>query len=488
MKSSDPAPPPVRILDSMTLTYEVVDPATLEVVGSAPENTVEDVDAAVARARAAGRAWQALRRAGRAEVLLRAAEDLTGRAQEIGHLLSLEQGKPAAEAVTEVLVGASLIEHYARLDWDEVAHLPSRADRTVRVHHAPVGVVATITPWNFPLSLLLVKLAPALAAGCTVVAKPSESTPLSTRAVVDTLAGVLPADVLQAVTGTGKTVNVALSEHPGIRKISFTGSTGVGTAIAAQAAPTVKRLTLELGGNDPAIVLDDADLGTTAAGIVASAFRNAGQVCMAVKRVYVPRALEPAMVEALVAATDHHVLGHGIEPGTTMGPMHTEAQRAHVLELVDAARADGATVATGGSASCALPGWFLAPTVVANARPGMPLVDDEQFGNALPVVAYDDLDAVLDRLEVETFGLGASIWTPDLDRADTVADRLEVGTVWVNQHTVVEPDAPFGGWKQSGLGRERGRRGLEEYLETRTVNTRPHAAPATGPIRKDPLR
>jgi acyl-CoA reductase-like NAD-dependent aldehyde dehydrogenase len=320
-----------------------------------------------------------------------------------------------------------------------------------------------------------VKLAPALVAGCTVVSKPSPTTPLSTIALVQLLNEVLPAGVLQVRTGSRRTVNVALSTLPGVRKISFTGSTEVGTAIAQQAAPTVKRVTLELGGNDPAIVLEDADAEVAARGIVGSAFRNAGQVCMAVKRVYVPRSRRGELAEAIAAEAARHVLGHGIAAGTTMGPMHNAAQLQLVRGLVDSAVGAGARVVTGGTAGCDLPGYFLSPTVVADAEPGMDLVDQEQFGAALPIVAYDDLDATIAHVNAGEFGLGASVWSPDAGRAHAVASRLEAGTVWINQHTLVEPDAPFGGWKASGIGRERGRWGLEEYLETRVINARPHS-------------
>jgi len=454
--------------------YDVLDPATLEVVGQAPEHTEQDVAAAVAAARTAAPGWAGDREARRAA--LRACAALIRReVNRLATLLSREQGKPLADAAGEFTVAAGLFDYYADLAWDEVEPLAPRADRTLEVHYRPVGVVGTITPWNFPVSLLCVKLAPALVAGCTVVAKPSPSTPLSTIALVDLLNEVLPAGVLQVRTSSRRTVNVALSTLPGVRKISFTGSTDVGISITQQAAPTVKRVTLELGGNDPAIVLEDADAETTARGIVGSAFRNAGQVCMAVKRVYVPRSRRHEFAEAIAAEAARHVVGHGIADGTTMGPMHTAAQLNLVRGLVDSAVGSGARVVTGGGPGCDLPGHFLAPTVVADAEAGMGLVEQEQFGAALPIIAYDDLDATAARLNAGEFGLGASVWSPDAVRAHAVASGLEAGTVWINQHTLVEPDAPFGGWKASGIGRERGRWGLEEYLETRVINARPHS-------------
>jgi len=454
--------------------YQVLDPATLEVVGQAPENTEQDVERAVTAARAAAPGWATDREARRSA--LRSAAALIRRdIDSLATLLSREQGKPKAEAVGEFSVAAGLFDHYAGMVWEEVEPLPPRADRTLEVQYRPVGVVGTITPWNFPISLLCVKLAPALVAGCTVITKPSPSTPLSTIALVNLLNEILPAGVLQTRTSSRRTVNVALSTSPGIRKISFTGSTDVGISIAQQAAPTVKRVTMELGGNDPAIVLDDADIAVTARGIVGSAFRNAGQVCMAVKRVYVPRSRCTELAEAIAVEASRHVLGHGIADRTTMGPMHNESQLKLVHRLVDTAVGAGASIITGGSSGCDLPGYFLSPTVVIGAEPGMDLVEQEQFGAALPIVAYDSLDETIAGLNAGEFGLGASVWSPDQERAYATASRIEAGTVWINQHTQVEPDAPFGGWKASGVGRERGRWGLEEYLETRVINARPHS-------------
>lgn len=454
--------------------YDVLDPATLELVGQAPEHSGQDVEQAVAAARAAAPGWAADREA-RRDALRAGAKLIRRDLDRLATLLSREQGKPKTEAAGEFSVAAGLFEYYADLAWDEMEPLAPRADRTLEVHNRPVGLVGTITPWNFPISLLSVKLAPALVAGCTVISKPSPSTPLSTIALVDLLNEVLPAGVLQARTSSRRTVNVALSTSPGIRKISFTGSTDVGISIAQQAAPTVKRVTMELGGNDPAIVLDDADIAVTARGIVGSAFRNAGQVCMAVKRVYVPRSRSNELAEAIAAEAARHVLGHGIDDGTTMGPMHNEPQLKLVRGLVDSAVGSGARVITGGNPGCDLPGYFLSPTVVIDAEPGMDLVEQEQFGAALPIVAYDDLEATIAHLNAGEFGLGASVWSPDAQRAYDTASQIEAGTVWINQHTLVEPDAPFGGWKSSGVGRERGRWGLEEYLETRVINARPHA-------------
>lgn len=455
-------------------TYEVYDPATLEVVGEAPHHGEDDVRAAVKAAEQVAAPWAADREA-RRENLRAIAGAIRADEERLSSLLTREQGKPLAQSIAEFRAGAELFEYYADVEWPEVEHLAPREGRNVEVQNRPVGVVGTITPWNFPVSLLCAKLAPALVAGCTVISKPSPTTPLSTIALVDLANEHLPAGVLQVRTSPRRSVNVALSTLPGIRKLSFTGSTEVGTAVAAQAAESVKRVTLELGGNDPAVVLDDADIEVTARGIAGSAFRNSGQVCMAVKRVYAPRRLAADLSDAIASAAAEHQVGHGLTPGVTMGPMHNAKQLELVNSMVRQATDAGARVVAGDQPGTDLPGHFLVPTVVAGAQAGMALVDEEQFGNALPVVAYDDVDSVLSQFSTEEFGLGASVWSSDLDRAQAAAARIEAGTVWVNQHTVVEPDAPFGGWKSSGIGRERGRWGLEQYLEPRTINARAHA-------------
>lgn len=454
--------------------YDVIDPATLEVVGQAPHHDEADVREAVAAAQSVAGDWAADRDM-RRSCLRSIAAAIRDDEDRLSRILSREQGKPLAQALSEFRAGADLFEYYAELQWNEVEDLEPRSGRELQVQHRPVGLVGTITPWNFPISLLCVKLAPALVSGCTVIAKPAPTTPLSTIALVDVAVAHLPPGVLQVRTSPRRTVNVALTTTPAVRKISFTGSTEVGTAVAAQAAQSVKRVTLELGGNDPAIVLDDANIEFTARQIAGSAFRNAGQVCMAVKRVYAPRHLADELADAIAAVALDYSIGHGILEGVTMGPMHNANQLELVRSMILEASDEGARIVTGNEPGTDLPGHFLAPTVLARATDGMRLVDQEQFGNALPVVGYDNLDSTLEQLSQEDFGLGASVWSPDIDRAREIASKIEAGTVWINQHTVVESDAPFGGWKSSGLGRERGRWGLQQYLEPRTVNARPHA-------------
>jgi acyl-CoA reductase-like NAD-dependent aldehyde dehydrogenase len=452
---------------------EIRDPATLEVVGRAPTHGPADVDRAVAITLAAANDWSADQPA-RLAVLRRVAADLLQREDEFAQLITREQGKTLTESRAEVRSSAGLLAAAAELPWDERLPLPARDGRRVSVDRRPVGPVAAITPWNYPLALLASKLGPAMAAGCTVVVKPAMTTPLSTQLLIELIAAVTPDGVVTGVYGDAE-VSRSLSEHEGIRKVSFTGSVAVGSALMKQAARSLKRLTLELGGNDPAIVLDDVDVTETARRIVESAFRNARQVCLAVKRVYVRRGLADAMTEALAAAARETVVGHGIDQATTMGPHHASADRERVRSLIDAAVSDGGTLVVGGNPGCSLPGYFLAPAVVGRASHTTALVQQEQFGAALPIVSFDDTERLIEGLNREPHGLAASVWSADLERAETLARRLDVGTVWVNQHSVMEVDAPFGGWRLSGLGRERGIWGLEEYLETRTINVRSDA-------------
>lgn len=450
--------------------YSVFDPAALTLLGTVPDFGEADVARAVEAAERAAVQWSRDLEVRR--VLMRqAAEQVRAHQADIASTLTLEQGKPVRDAMAEVGVCADLLDYYSTLPFEDTVHLPERSGRTPRVQYRPVGVVGAITPWNFPLSLLMVKTAPALLAGCTVVARPSATTPMSTIQLFEVLGRVLPGDVVQVCTGQDRTVSVALANHPGVRKLSFTGSTGVGISLAQRALGTVKRVTLELGGNDPAIVLEDVNIEAVARQLMGSAFKNSGQVCMAAKRIYVPESIASSFVDAAAAVIDEFTLGHGLEPDTSHGPLHNQSQLQVVSGLVDEARAAGGRVVTGGrAAEVGLPGYFYEPTLVADCRAGMALVDQEQFGNALPIVAYRDLDDAVAQANDSEFGLGASVWGTDLERADDVAGRLEAGTVWVNQHTVVELDAPFGGWKQSGLGRERGRAGLDPYLEPRTIN------------------
>ena len=338
-------------------------------------------------------------------------------------------------------------------------------DRQARaeVVRRPMGVVAAITPWEFPILLACWKIGPGLRAGNTMVLKPSPYTPLSTLRMVEILNQVLPPGVLNVVSG-GDDLGRWITSHPTPRKVSFTGSVEVGKQVAAATAPDLKRVTLELGGNDPAILLDDVDPATVADEVFWGAFMNSGQVCSAIKRIYAPEAIYDDVVEALAAKAASVKMGDGFEDGVELGPINNAAQFERVKELVADAVSEGATVAAGGAAVDG-PGYFFQPTVLANLTDGTRIVDEEQFGPAVPVISYRDIDEVVARANATNFGLSGSVWGTDTDRASAVAADLECGTVWVNAHIALPPHQPFGGFKWSGVGVENGPWGFAAFTE-----------------------
>jgi acyl-CoA reductase-like NAD-dependent aldehyde dehydrogenase len=461
---------PDLVIDGRVVTtaerLDVLNPATGALVGTAPSCTREQLDLAFAAAEWAAAGWRSSDRA-RRDAIGAAAAALAGAIDEIAPLLQAEQGKPMREARREVEAAAYWLGHYETSD---LARETLRDDRRalVEVRRRPVGVVAAITPWNFPLLLACWKIGPALAAGCTMVLKPSPFTPLSTLRMVEVLNTALPTGVLTGVAGRDE-LGPWMTAHPAVRKITFTGSVATGKRVMAAAADDLKRVTLELGGNDAAILLDDVDAGATAKRLFWSAFLNAGQLCCAVKRVYVPRAKKDELVEALAAEAAAVVVGDGAVRGTTMGPLVNAAQRDHVRGLVDEAVRAGARSTNAGAA---VPdgGHFFAPTILDGADDAMRIVADEQFGPALPVVAYDDVEDALARANASHFGLGGSVWSPDEERAAALAERLECGTAWVNTHYANDPGQPFGGLKWSGVGVENGHWGVETFTDVQVVH------------------
>ncbi|GAA1838605.1 aldehyde dehydrogenase family protein [Pseudonocardia ailaonensis] len=441
---------------------DVIDPATEQVCGQAPDCSPEQLDEALEAAATAFRGWSALDGEYRAKSLVAAADTLERETEELAALLTAEQGKPLGQARTEIASAVRWLRYFAGfrpgrevVQDDEVA--------SVEVVRRPLGVVGAITPWNFPISLAFWKIAPALAAGNAVVVKPSPYTPLTTLRVGELLRGVLPDGVLSVVSG-GDALGARLTRHPVPRKISFTGSTATGRKVFAAAADDLKRVTLELGGNDPAIVLDDADVAAIAPRLFLTSFANSGQVCVAVKRVYAPRRLYAELVDALVEQASAVRMGDGRDPGNLLGPVNNRPQLDRVSDLVADAVSRGAVAAAGGS-RLDRDGYFYAPTVLAGAEDGMAVVDEEQFGPALPVVAYDDVDEVLERANASHFGLAGSVWGTDVERAARIAGRLEVGTSWVNAHMALAPHIPFAGARWSGIGTENGRWGFEEFTQ-----------------------
>jgi len=456
----------------VTAEYEVIDPATLELVDVVAEMTAADLDSTVSRAAAAQIVWECDADA-RRQYLRHMADILDEHGEELARLLSREQGKVISLARTEIAMSKAIFLSYADLAIEEL-ELPDRNGRSVSVLNRPYGVVAAITPWNYPLTLLNVKLAPALLAGNTVVVKPARTTPLATRRMLELFAEILPPAVVQLVTG--REAGHALAGHGGVGKVAFTGSTEVGQLLMHGAARTMTRLTLELGGNDAAIVLPESNLEFTVNGIMESAFRNAGQTCMSVKRVYVPRSQYAEYVDAFAANAARITVGRGLDESIKMGPLHSSGQLETVTGLRDDAIARGARMVAGGGRGSELPGWFHEATILADVDPTAPVVVEEQFGSVLPVVAYDDPAILIDQINQQPFGLGGSVWSADVELASALARKMDVGLAWVNQHNVVELDAPFGGRGLSGLGRERGRWGLESFFEPTTLNVRAQSA------------
>jgi len=457
---------------------EVRNPAdTSEVVGTYPLLGAGDVDAAVEAARKAQTEWAARPAVERAAVLAEAADRIAG-LDGLDELLIREQGKVAWEAGFEVGFFEAMSSYYAAMApaLDEGELVVDDGLGQLRVFSEPVGIVGAITPWNWPFALTAVKVVPALLAGNAVIVKPASNTPLTVMRALGAIADLFPSGLLSVVTGPGSTVGRRLLEHPLVRKVSLTGSTETGREAAAVAGQTVKNLTLELGGNDAALVLDDAVIDEGLCGnIVSGAFTTTGQLCFGVKRVYAPRALAAELADGLCSILDQYTVGDGLVPGISMGPLNNRAQRDFVAELVADAEARGGVVRRCGEmAGDPDRGWFLSPAVVTGLDDSARLVAEEQFGPALPVLAYDSLDEAIDRVNASEFGLASSIWTADEDRAVGLARRIQAGTTFVNNHGLfaIDLSGPFGGVKQSGLGRELALPGLAAYTEPHTVSTR----------------
>ncbi|MFF3035833.1 aldehyde dehydrogenase family protein [Streptomyces rubiginosohelvolus] len=446
--------------------FAVLDPATGEAFDEAPDQRAQELDAAVRRAHEAWRSWRS-DPAARAAALLASADAVEAAGPELAPLLTREQGKPLTESYAEIARTA------ARLRWFAASAPEPRTIRDGRAVHSEIrwrslGPVAAIVPWNFPLQLASAKFAPALAAGNTVVLKPSPFTPLATRLLGSVLSAALPEGVLTMITGR-EPLGALLASHPGIRHVTFTGSVPTGRAVAAGAASGLARITLELGGNDAAILLDDVDVERIADRLFWAAFRNCGQVCMAVKRVYAPARLHDRVVEALAARAKAVVVGAGLDEGTELGPLNNAAQLARVERYTARALADGARAAAGGH-RLDRPGWFHAPTVLTDVPPDSPVVAEEQFGPVLPVLPYGSVDEAVDAANATRFGLGGSVWGTDLDRAEAVAGRLECGTVWINHHAELSLAQPFAGVKESGVGVAGGPWGLYGNLSPFVVH------------------
>jgi acyl-CoA reductase-like NAD-dependent aldehyde dehydrogenase len=448
-------------------TFPVLNPANGQLIAHAPECTPELLDAAVTSADEAREPWLA-DPAARSSALLEIAARVEGNLDELAALITEEQGKPLHEAKDELGGAVGDLRYYAGLNVP-VDTVADTDDLVVQVLRRPVGAIAAITPWNFPLGTAMSKLAPALAAGCTIVLKPSPYTPLSSLRFGELVRDALPPGVLNVVSGNDS-LGSLMTSHPLVRMISFTGSVATGKKIAVAAAADVKRVLLELGGNDPAIVLDDADVDAAADGVFANAFANCGQICVAIKRVYAPKALYGQLVDALADRARAARIGDGRDPGTDIGPLCNPVQRERIQELVGDALQSGIRVATGGAVTDG-PGYFYEPTVLAGLNGNERIVVEEQFGPALPIIEYSDIEEAIAEANDSHYGLGASVWTSDPERGRTLAPQVESGTVWVNTHQAGIPGQPFGGLKWSGIGVEGGPWGMLAYTELQAIHT-----------------
>jgi acyl-CoA reductase-like NAD-dependent aldehyde dehydrogenase len=450
-------------------TLDVINPATGQVFAIAPRADAAQAEQAIAAAKAAFPAWAALSYADRAAKVSALAEAIEKRSDEFSRLITQEVGKPLIEAGFEVAETVDALHFFAaqRL---EPKVIRDTAEELIVEQHYPQGVVAAITPWNFPVALLAYKIGAALMAGNPVICKPAPTTPLSTLLIGEIAADIFPAGVFQVLVDQND-LGPLLTSHPSIAHVSFTGSTPTGKKVLGSAAETLKRFTLELGGNDAAIVLDDIDVKEMAPAIFGAAFINCGQVCFATKRVYAPRHMVDDLAAELARLAKEAKVGDGLEEGTTIGPIQNKTQFDKVLGFIESARADGGIFLTGGKVKDG-GGYFIEPTIVTGLAHDARLVREEQFGPVLPVLPYDSIEEAIGYANEIEYGLGGIIWTSNVERGAEVASKIETGTIWVNRHLVLPKDVPFGGAKQSGIGVQNGIEGIEDFTQRRVLSVK----------------
>jgi len=455
--------------------FPVHNPATGEIVGEAPLGGEDDVRSAVEAAGEAFADWSAKNPRDRAKVLFFAAEEVRRRNTDLGALLTAEQGKPIREAVDEINGFANILEYYYALSAGERGEYRDlRGYGHTIVRRRPLGICGAIIPWNMPAIIMGWKIGAALTAGNTMVLKPATTAPLTCIRLAEILEGAgLPPGALNVVTGPGETVGREIARNPEIRKVSFTGEAGTGRQVALDAAPALKRLTLELGGSDPMIVCDDADIPAAVEGVIRGRFYNCGQVCTAVKRLYVFDSIADEFVRRLKSRVEALVVGNGIDRGVGMGPLNNRAGFKRVIGQVDTARErDEGEIVTGGRTPGGeeyRQGFFFLPTLITRVPYDSVLFSEEVFGPVLPIATVPGLDEALDLANNSRYGLGASVWTRNADVIARATENLDAGIVWVNQHLRIPPEVPFGGTKESGIGRENGSRALLEYMEEKAV-------------------
>ena len=461
------------IIDGKTIPtnkhFEVRNPANGGIVGMAPSATNDHLNRAVEAAERAFETWSTLPSAQRSAACQALAQKIEDNAEELAQLITREQGKPLNGMGSRWEVGGAIAwaNYTATLD-TPVEILQDNDEGKVELYRRPLGVVGSITPWNYPVLIAVWHIVPAIRAGNAVVIKPSPFTPLATIRLVELINEVLPPGVVNCVTGEDL-LGAHMSSHKSIRKIVFTGSCATGQKIMKNAAETMKRLTLELGGNDAGIVLPDVDPKQIAEGLFWGAFLNCGQTCAALKRLYVHESVYDDVCAELTEFVKRIKVGDGLLEDSLVGPIQNKGQFDRVVKLVDEAKRDGGRVLVGGAVEHKGPGYFYPLTLVADLDNGARLVDEEQFGPVLPIIKYQDLDEVVGRANDNPNGLGGSVWSRDIEKAKEIATRLECGSVWINKHGAIQPNAPFGGVKASGIGVEFAKEGLKEFTDIQVI-------------------
>ena len=447
-------------------TMPVLNPATEEVLADCPTASEAQLNEAVEAAQAGFQIWKNTPIEERRAKLGEIADIIEANSEDLARILTQEQGKPLEDAMGEIMGASMFFRYFQTLDLP-VEVLEDSDTQRVEIHRNPLGVVGAIIPWNFPVILLAFKLPAALLGGNSIIIKPAPTTPLSALHLGRLIADVLPAGVVNVIADNND-LGDKITTHKGISKISFTGSTATGARVMASAASTLKRITLELGGNDAGIIMDDVDVEKVAPQIFQGAFGNNGQICIAMKRVYAHASIYDKLVEQLAKLADEAIVGNGLEQGTQLGPLQNKMQFDKVKDYIEDGRTNG-TIVAGGDVPEGK-GYFIPPTIVSDIDDDSRLVREEQFGPVLPIIKYDDVNDVIERANDTEYGLGGSVWASDVERAYEVAKKVDSGTIWVNKHADLQPHLPFGGIKTSGIGTELGAEGLNEFTQRKVIN------------------